>query len=103
MPLTVDELYRRVRNQQYGKQELLWVASTAKKSIRHGLSMYRFVVDRNETGIFVGLNDESEYGIADYGSGVATETRSDDKFLLWKAMLEFLDLYFLGIDPWRKS
>ena len=60
MPLTVDELYRRARNIEYGKQELLWVASTATKSIPHGPSMYRFVVDRNETGIFVGLNDKSE-------------------------------------------
>ena len=60
MPLTLDELYRRACNLKFGKQEILWVASTATKSIPHGPSMYRFVVERNETGIFVGLNDKSE-------------------------------------------
>ena len=60
MPLTLDELYRRACKLKFEKQELLWVASTATKSIPHGPSMYRFVVERNETGIFIGLNDESE-------------------------------------------
>ena len=60
MLLTLDELHRRAANQQFGKQELLWVASTARKRIRHGPSIYRFEVGRSETGIFVGLSDESE-------------------------------------------
>ena len=60
MPLTLDELYRRACKLKFEKQELLWVASTATKSTPHGPSMYRFIVERNETGIFIGLNDKSE-------------------------------------------
>ena len=64
MPLSVDELYRRAkqyrRARKFGKPELLWVASTATKRRPRGPSMYRFVVERNETGIFIGLNGESE-------------------------------------------
>ena len=58
--LTLDELHRRAANQQFEKQELLWVAFTASKRIQRGASIYRYEVDRTETGIFVGLNDESE-------------------------------------------
>ena len=60
MLVTLDDLHRRAANQQFEKQELLWVASNARKSIRHGQSIYRFEVDRTDTGIFVSLNDESE-------------------------------------------
>ena len=61
-PLSVDELYQRAKQfpQKFGKPELLWVASTATKHRPRGPSMYRFVVERNETGIFIGLNGESE-------------------------------------------
>ena len=60
MLLSLDELQRRARKRPYGKAELLYVAITARKTIRRGPSMYRYEVDRNETGVFVSLNDESE-------------------------------------------
>ena len=60
MLLSLDELQRRARKRRYGKAELLYVAFTARKTIRRGPSMYRYEVDRNETGVFVSLNDESE-------------------------------------------
>ena len=60
MLLSVDELQRRARKREYGKLELLYVAFHARKKIRRGPSMYRYDVDRNETGVFVCLNDESE-------------------------------------------
>ena len=58
-PLSVDELYQKAKH-KFGKPEILWVASTATKHRPCGPSMYRFVVERNETGIFIGLNGESE-------------------------------------------
>ena len=57
---TVDELHRQAADQQFGKQELLWVANNARKRIRPEQLIYRFEVDRTETGIFVSLNEESE-------------------------------------------
>ena len=60
IPLTVEELYRRASKLEFGKQEILWVASTATKSIPRAPSIYRFVVERCETGLFVSLNATSE-------------------------------------------
>ena len=57
---SVDELHRQATDQQFGKQELLWVANNARKRIRRGQIIYRFEVERTETGIFVSLNEESE-------------------------------------------
>ena len=58
--LTVEELYRRAYKLEFDRQEILWVASTATKSIPRGPSIYRFVVERCETGLFVSLNAKSE-------------------------------------------
>ena len=58
---TVDELHRQAAEQQFGKQEILWVASNARKRIRPEQLIYRFEVDRSSSaGIFVSLNEESE-------------------------------------------
>ena len=38
---SVDELHRQATDQQFGKQELLWVAHEARKRIRHGPSICR--------------------------------------------------------------
>ena len=58
--LSLDELHRRASDKQYRQQELLFVAFTPRKSIRGRPSLFRYVVERNETGVFVGLNEESE-------------------------------------------
>ena len=55
-----DLFWRTGTDQPIGKQELLWVATNATKRLRRGQLIYRFVVERTETGIFVGLNEESE-------------------------------------------
>ena len=41
MLLSLDELQRRARKRRYGKAELLYVAFTARKTIRRGPSLYR--------------------------------------------------------------
>ena len=58
--LTVDELHLRAATRHFGRRELLWVATTARKRLRHADFIYRFEIERTATGILVSLNDESE-------------------------------------------
>ena len=67
--LSLDELQRRASNQHYEELEFLYVASSAMKEIRHGATVCRYVVDTNETGVFIRLDNESESGHVDAWSG----------------------------------
>ena len=60
IPLSLDELQRRARDKLYREQDLLFVAFTSRKRIRGCPGLFRYLVERNETGVFVGLNRESE-------------------------------------------
>ena len=67
MPLSLDELLRRAYGHRKPsccfpilEKDLLWVAFLSRKKERGCTGVFRYSVERNETGVFVGLNPASE-------------------------------------------